>query len=333
MNDDQPVRLDRPHITATTDDTDVLVSVILPMYNARAHIRTAIDSVAAQTLKDIELIIVDDCSKDGSPEVALEVLNEHDLKYLMIKLPSNGGPANARNVAVKVARGKYVAFIDADDEWLPGKLASQIVLMESDTRITLCGCQALWVNAETGQVRPLFNDLPTILPNGWKTLLWSCYVATPCAMVRRDDLGTHPFRPSLRVGEDRNLWIHLASNGAVALVQDVMVRIRISSSSYMSNNSSYIAHDTLPMIRGFANIFSDHLSVREYCLAIGSVYSNIGKFLCQAPPNYRDGARYLLLAALSGHNPIDNLRFAFLNAPGIRQVKPLLKQALVGIFK
>ena len=65
------------------------------------------------------------------------------------------------------------------------------------------------------RIGPLFRDLPPLLPQGWKTLLWNACVQTSCAVARRADLGSRPFDPSLRVAEDRDLWIRLATNGVV----------------------------------------------------------------------------------------------------------------------
>ncbi len=325
INDLRPEVL--PRALSGTDESAVRVSVIVPMYNASAYIETSLASVAGQSFRDIELIAIDDGSSDDTIEKATRFLAGSGLRHSILRMPSNGGPARARNLGVATARGKYIAFIDADDEWLPGKLASQVALMDSDPTITLCGCQALWVDSENNTTSLLFNGLPSRLPFGWKNLLWSCYVATPCALVRREDLGISPFVPSLRVGEDRHLWISLATNGSVALVQEVMVKIRVSTVSYMATHSSCIVNNTLPMIRGFVRIFSDSLSITERMKAIGSVYSNIGKAFCQTPAFYAAGAQYLLRAALLGHNPVDNLRFAILSAPGISKIKAMLKKA------
>src|SRR5690606_9651785 len=108
-------------------------------------------------------------------------------------------------------------------------------------------------------------------------LLWECYIATPCAMVRRSDLGDSPFDQSLRIGEDRDLWIRLASNGAVALAQDNLVLIRRSSSSFMSRHAELIAEVTLPMIRDHLRAYAEMLSPFEKARAIGKLYSEIGK--------------------------------------------------------
>lgn len=93
-----------------------LVSVIVPVYNAEKYIPQCVDSILGQTLRDIELILVNDCSKDNS----LELLNDYarrDPRVKVIDLPQNGGVANARNVALTAAQGEFTAFVDSDD-WM-----------------------------------------------------------------------------------------------------------------------------------------------------------------------------------------------------------------------
>jgi glycosyltransferase involved in cell wall biosynthesis len=224
------------------------------------------------------------------------------------------------------ASGEYVAFLDADDEWLPGKLTAQVAILESDRSVTLCGCQAIWVDEDGNVIGPLFRGLPARLPQGWKRLLWQCYVATPCAVVRKDDLGIRPFDPNLRIGEDRDLWIKLATNGTVALVPEELVRIRLSHGSFMQTNTGLIRTCTRPMIEKHLRAFSDHLSMRDRLLARGSLHSQIGKILCGDPAQFWAGCGYLLASAAMGYRPTDALRELFYRAPVVRDAKNFLKR-------
>ncbi len=107
----------------------MLVSVIMPTYNCADYIEESIQSVLAQTMKDWEIRIVDDCSTDHT----LDVLNPYLEKYPNIHyscLEKNGGPAAARTEAMRQAEGKYFAFLDSDDLWKPDKLEKQIAFME-----------------------------------------------------------------------------------------------------------------------------------------------------------------------------------------------------------
>lgn len=305
------------------------VSVVIPTYNAALVIETAIASVAAQEFGELEIILVDDASRDDTVARAGAALDRHQLRHAILQNERNSGPATARNRGVAAASGEYIAFLDADDEWLPGKLAAQVAILDADPAVRLCGCQGVWIDDENRVVEKLFRNLPPRLPHGWKRLLWQCYIATPCVMARREDLGTRPFDPALRIGEDRDLWIKLASNGVVALVQQTMVRIRLSQGSFMPNNSALILTCTRPMIERHIRAFADGLSLCHRLLARGSLNSQIGKPLCANPPSYLEGCRYILASALMGYRPLEGLREMAYHAPVVRDAKALLKRRMV----
>ena len=106
-----------------------LVSVIMPNYNGAKYIKESIDSVLAQTYQNWELIIVDDCSTDNSLEVIAEYQDERIKVY---KNEQNSGAAVSRNRALQEAKGKWIAFLDSDDLWLPEKLEKQIKFMQEN---------------------------------------------------------------------------------------------------------------------------------------------------------------------------------------------------------
>ena len=99
------------------------ISVITPCYNAESTIRETIDSVLRQTFKDWELLIIDDCSTDNSAEIIREYSSRDSrIKYFKTEEKS-GSPSTPRNIGIDNASGEYIAFLDADDVWLPDKLA------------------------------------------------------------------------------------------------------------------------------------------------------------------------------------------------------------------
>ena len=102
------------------DNNRIKVSVIMPVYNSGEYLKTAVESILNQSLKEIELILVDDGSTDGSSERCDEYAAK-DSRVVVIH-QKNGGICNARNVALKIARGEYIGFSDHDDEYLPGLL-------------------------------------------------------------------------------------------------------------------------------------------------------------------------------------------------------------------
>jgi len=106
-----------------------LVSVITPVYNAGKVIEKTLHSIFNQTYKEIEIVLVDDCSKDNSQEVIIGYLDEHP-EIIYYRQETNQGAGAARNKALELATGQYVAFLDADDTWHPEKIEKQIKLLK-----------------------------------------------------------------------------------------------------------------------------------------------------------------------------------------------------------
>jgi len=111
-----------------------LVSIITPSYHSSQFISYAIESVLAQTYLNWELIVIDDSSPDNANEI-VEGYIKNDDRIKLIKLQKNGGAANARNEGIKNAKGKYIAFLDSDDIWLPQKLEKQIQIMHANNLV------------------------------------------------------------------------------------------------------------------------------------------------------------------------------------------------------
>lgn len=108
-----------------------LVSIITPCYNASEFIGQTIESVLAQTYQNFEMIIIDDCSTDNSIDVISKYIRK-DNRIKLIKLKNNSGSAVARNIGIKEAKGRYIAFLDSDDLWVPEKLIKQIAFMKTN---------------------------------------------------------------------------------------------------------------------------------------------------------------------------------------------------------
>ena len=107
-----------------------LVSIIMPSFNTASFIAESIESVQAQSYTNWELIIVDDCSTDNTDEVVKPYLSVQRIRYL--KNEKNSGAAVSRNRALREAKGRWIAFLDSDDLWMPDKLEKQIQFMEKN---------------------------------------------------------------------------------------------------------------------------------------------------------------------------------------------------------
>lgn len=231
-----------PQISAPTPS----VSVVLIFLNGEPYMREAIDSVVGQTYDDWELLLADDGSTDGSTELAREYANlwAPKVRYLEHEGHRNLGMSATRNLGIGKASGEYVAFIDADDVWLPQKLAEQVEVLEAHPDVAMVyGRDLYWHswNAPPGS-RNLRDHLPalgvpagrviqppTLLP---RFLLGSAAVPCPTGiMVRRaaiERVGGFEahFRGAYMVYEDQVFYSKLLLNEAVIAVDACWDRYR-----------------------------------------------------------------------------------------------------------
>lgn len=112
-----------------------LVSIIMPVHNAATYLEEAISSVISQSYKNWELIIVDDASVDSSLDIARKMAAQDTRIRVLVNDTPTGYPATPRNIAIDAAKGRYIAFLDSDDTWLPEKLEQQLPMFSSDNRI------------------------------------------------------------------------------------------------------------------------------------------------------------------------------------------------------
>jgi teichuronic acid biosynthesis glycosyltransferase TuaG len=184
------------------------VSVVMPAYNATRYIESSIRSVLEQTYADLELIVVDDCSTDGTADLVQRLFGA-DPRLQVIRLPVNrGAPAGPRNVGVRAARGAWVAFLDADDIWHPQKLACQMQAL-AQTGAKFCSTQMLDFE-DDGSLqfeRPGTLQLERI---GFLKQLVKFRTPTSSVVVDRGLLGRYPFNEDLRfkAREDVDCWLH-----------------------------------------------------------------------------------------------------------------------------
>lgn len=158
------------------------VSVIIPAYNREATIARAMDSVLAQTLADLELIVVDDASTDRTAEV---VAAYADPRVRLLRHDTNRRAAAARNTGIRAARGQYVAFLDSDDVWFPDKLATQVADLEAAPADVRASCTAF----EVVRWGELFRITPALLSH--RQVFMGCdWSPGTTLMVRRDVFDT-----------------------------------------------------------------------------------------------------------------------------------------------
>jgi len=234
-----------PASASTTPDTSGAppsVSVIVPAYNAAAFLAETVASVLAQTYRDFELLIVDDGSRDETATIAaaLAAANPDRVRLLRHAGGANRGVSASRNLGIHEARGKWVAFLDADDVWHPEKLARQIPFMEAMPDCALSYTQAVILREGRGdRFMPGVEELGTVLPPEPRVVLFHIILVLvnyifSTVVVRRDALleiggfvENLPFQ-----SEDRILVAMVAARHRIARCPEVLCCYRAHSASY-----------------------------------------------------------------------------------------------------
>lgn len=212
------------------------VSVIMPVYNARQTVAQAIESVIRQSYEHWELIVVDDGSDDGSEQI-VQSLAERDGRIRCIALGGNsGGPAAPRNVGLDQARGSYIAFLDADDLWLPDKLERQLAFLRT-RRLGVCGAGVRLINAKGERLGERVPSGPVT----YSSLLACNRLILSTVLLRAEVLGGRRFEP---IGhEDYLLWLELARDGvSMAVLPEVLGQYRKHAGSVSANKLKVIGY-------------------------------------------------------------------------------------------
>lgn len=202
-----------------------LVSIVTPAWRAARFVGATIRSVQAQDYTNWEMLIVDDCSPDDTVAVVASFA-QHDPRVRLIRQPRNGGPAAARNAALDAAAGRYLAFLDSDDLWLPAKLSTQLAFMRMQ-RVALSYTEFRRIS-EDGSRTGERVKVPTSLT--YRQLLCDTSIATSTVMIDRTLTGD--FRMKKTYYDDFAAWLEILRRGHVArgLREDLM-RYRVVGNS------------------------------------------------------------------------------------------------------
>lgn len=206
-----------------------IVSVIMPMYNSAEFLDESIESVLLQTYKDWELIIIDDCSEDDSKEIVNSYMRL-DSRIKLISFSQNMGVAEARNIGIKTAKGRYIAFLDSDDFWLPTKLARQICFMK-ETKAEFSYTQYRQFINCVGESGILIDVDEKVT---YKSLLKGNIIG--CLTVIIDRYYIHTIEMPKERHEDYISWLNILKQGFCAYgIKEDLARYRKSPKS-LSNN-------------------------------------------------------------------------------------------------
>ena len=218
----------QPEAARLSGGAHPLVTVMMPVYNAAAHLPAAIESILAQTFTQFELLIIDDHSTDNSLQIA-ERYRHRDARIRLVANPLNTGTAAVRNLGLDLARGAYLANMDADDISLPERLAAQVAYLDAHPEVSVCGTWVRLIGAAAGTVWKLATDWDTIRC----TMLFYGALANPTAMLRRADFLQHHWRYANGViTEDYELWARIAETARIDNLPQVLFLYRNHAASY-----------------------------------------------------------------------------------------------------
>ncbi|MFW0713404.1 glycosyltransferase family 2 protein [Aliarcobacter butzleri] len=225
-----------------------LVSIITPSYKSERFISQTIESVLSQTYQDLEMIIVDDVSPDNSNKI-IEEYCKKDNRIKLIRLEKNSGPAIARNRAIEEAKGRYIAFLDADDLWKPEKLEKQIRFMEEKN--CALSCSAYETMSEEGVLQNKFITIP--LKISYKDLLKSNHIGCLTAIYDTQKVGKI-YMPLINKRQDYGLWLKILRKIDFAYgINEPLATYRLMSNSVSSNKISLFKYH-YKLFREFENI-------------------------------------------------------------------------------
>jgi len=238
--------------------TTPLVSVVIPAYNAEAYIAASVDSVLAQSYRDFELIVVDDGSADSTAS-RLAAYGD-SLRCLR---QANGGVSQARNTGVRASRGRLVAFLDADDVWLPEKLGKQMGALRDRSDCRACYTA---VTVADAMLRPMAVERSPEGGVGALSLLLCGNVvpgsASSILCERELFVETGGFDPELSLCADWDMWLRLAARTCFAAVDEPLVIYRRTHGS-MSGNPCVLERDTLALLaKAFSRVDAPGPDVR-----------------------------------------------------------------------
>lgn len=211
-----------------------LVSIIMPSYNTGRYIEESINSILAQTHKNWELIIVDDCSTDNTDEVVAAYLTDSRIRY--IKNETNSGAAVSRNRALREAKGKWIAFLDSDDLWEPQKLEKQIAFMKSNGYAFSYTDYMIQLN---GEWIPYVYTGPRVVNR--RKMYDYCYFSTITVMYDRDVIGLIQIE-DLRKNNDYAMWLQ-------AVEKSNCYRLPECLSYYIKHDGSVSSGSKLKLIK------------------------------------------------------------------------------------
>ena len=273
-----------------------LISVVIPAYNAEKSLGRALQSVFSQTYTNIEVIVIDDGSTDGTAE-CIRLFDQPLISHLQV----NSGAAAARNFGVGLTSGRYIAFLDADDMWHPQKLELQIIAFLNNPSAGLCSTTLINVSerdAKKSSKKYIPAPVDILVENNFNKIFFNPYFGTPSVLIKKEDfVAVGGLDENLKTAEDVDLWLRLSFEKGAVMVNAGLTYVigQPHSLSRTSNNQTF--KDNLKVIDKFckehSNFYSENTKLVKQTKA--RVLTEWGSAILLSDPK---GASCLLLRAL-----------------------------------
>ena len=262
-----------PGIQFKNESTEGLVSVIIPSYNREKTIERAVRSVLEQTYPSVEVIVVDDCSKDKTVDILKSIL---DKRLHVIVQEQNSGACRARNNGVSHARGEWIAFQDSDDEWLPDKLEKQIAFMQSGGYdFSFCQGNLILLNGRT--IKSPRDDYGHEPDRDWYHVLMTDFpVSTQKFICKRNVLEKIGFDEDLNKSQDKDFALQVAHEFKVGYLAVPLVNIYAMPDSITYSANQKKKYDSvLRIVQKHEAEISKDIHARQF------YYCNLGDYSYQ----------------------------------------------------
>ena len=276
-------------------DSRPLVSVIIPAYNSGQYVSEAIESVFSQTYKGYEILVVDDGSTDDT-----RVRIEPYLERIRFFSQQNAGPSVARNCGILNARGLYIAFLDADDLWLPTKLAKQVAYLEENSNSILVYTDYnRTTNPGSSQESRLSAYEHKATGRVFYQLLRENFIHTSSVLLRREAIAeVGMFESSLRGAEDLDLWLRLSGIGNFGMIDEGLMYCRRHSAN-VTGTLKFIRYKVRALQWLLARWASDSRAARQIRLNLGETYWDLA-YKEWKHNNYKESRRAYWQNAIHG---------------------------------
>lgn len=269
-----------------------LVSVVIPTYNGSRFIKETIQSVLDQTYTNIETIIVDDGSKDNTPDI-VKSINDSRIIYIRQK---NAGVSMARNNGINISKGDYIAFLDHDDLWLPHKLEKQLLLFKENPVIAMVYSDTFIINENNSIVGKYSQKIKLFRGKIFKELFLSLFITILTVVMKKSaflELG--PFLP-YNTCEDYDLFLKCASKYPIDYIDEPLTKYRVHESNY-SKNYEVEVNECIKIYdywrtQGNINGYNMEELISK---AITNTYYNAFKNAIRRRKDYKGAMKYFLL--------------------------------------